>query len=152
MYVLEENHFDTTKKVSQCQKNHIIVETHQQGGKNYQALEKYATLLAIIHIMLTMTDDTPGPASVSDATATADDTREEGLILNIPPAKHTAASLLTKRSSTKKTLDKYDLDGNGEIDSEEAQLMAKDLNAANKQVVEVEKDKNSKYSTIIDFI
>ena len=104
--------------------------------------------------MLTMTDDTPGPAS--DATATADDTQEEGLILKIPPAEHTAASLLTltKRSSTKKTLDKYDLDGNGDIDSDEAQIMAKDLNAANKQVVVVEKDKNSKYSNSnsIDFI
>ena len=100
--------------------------------------------------MLTMTEDTPGPEP--DATAIADDTQEEGLISNIPPAKHTAASLLTKRSSTKKTLDKYDLDGNGDIDSDEAQLMAKDLNAANKQVVVVEKDKNSKYSNSIDFI
>ena len=104
------------------------------------------------YIMLTMTEDTPGPDP--DATATADDTQEEGLILNIPPANHTAASLLTltKRSSTKKTLDKYDLDGNGDIDSDEVQIMAKDLNAANKQVVVVEKDKNSKYSNSIDFI
>lgn len=92
-----------------------------------------------------MTEDTPGPEP--DATAIADDTQEEGLISNIPPAKHTAASLLTKRSSTKKTLDKYDLDGNGDIDSDEAQLMAKDLNAANKQVVEVEKDKK-KYKQV----
>lgn len=102
--------------------------------------------------MLTMTEDTPGPEP--DATAIADDTQEEGLISKIPPANHTAASLLTKRSSTKKTLEKYDLDGNGDIDSDEVQIMAKDLNAANKQVVVVEKDKNSKYSNSnsIDFI
>lgn len=55
-----------------------------------------------------------------------------------------AARVLAKRSSTRRTLTKYDLNGDGKIDPDEAELMAKDLNKATKQVAAVEKDKKSK--------
>lgn len=93
--------------------------------------------------MPTKKEDTPDPDATADA---AEDTiQEEGVTLEIPPAKETAASLLLRnRNNTRsrRTLTKYDLDGNGLIDPEEAQLMAQDLNAANEQVAVVEKDKN----------
>ena len=56
----------------------------------------------------------------------------------------TAASRLKKRSSTKKSLARYDLDGDGVIDQDEAQLMAKDLKEAEKQVVAIGIDRSSK--------
>jgi hypothetical protein len=97
---------------------------------------------------VTMKEDTPDPDATADA---AEDTQEEGVTLEIPPAKETAASLLRKRNNTRRTLTRYDLDGDGIIDPEEAQLMAQDLNAANEQVDVVEKDKNSKYSTLTSY-
>ena len=47
-------------------------------------------------------------------------------------------------SSTKRTLEKYDL-VSADNSAPGASLMAKDLNKANKQVVAVEKDKKSEY-------
>ena len=55
-----------------------------------------------------------------------------------------AARVLAKRSSTHAALNRYDLDGDGKIDSAEAELMAKDLNKATKQVAVAEKGKKSK--------
>ena len=117
-----------------------------------------------------MADDTPAP----DPDATADAAvymQEEGVISEIPPAKETPASLLTKRSSTKKidssdeaqtephhesfaqsmrvsfaqsskstrrVLNRFDLEGDGIISPSGASLMAS-------AIVLEEKEKKSKY-------
>ena len=81
---------------------------------------------------VSLKDDTPDPAT-STAAAAGGGTQD------------TAASRLKKRSSTKKSLARYDLDGDGVIDQDEAQLMAKDLKEAEKQVVAIGIDRSSKY-------
>ena len=82
-------------------------------------------------------DNTPDPSNETNTSLLA----EEGVTLEIPPAKDTAASLLTRRSSTKKSnaqhetfvdstnstrlvLRRFDRDGDGNISQSEAALMA----------------------------
>lgn len=82
-------------------------------------------------------DNTPDPPNEPNTSLQA----EEGVTLEIPPAKDTAASLLTKRSNAKKSdaqhetfvdstdstrlvLNRFDRDGDGIISPSEANLMA----------------------------
>lgn len=95
-------------------------------------------------------DNTPDPNETNTSLQA-----EEGVTLEIPPAKDTAASLLTKRSNAKKSdahretfvdstdstrlvLNRFDVNGDGIISQSEANLMA------NANVLE-EKEKKSKY-------
>ena len=79
-------------------------------------------------------------------TFTSTDTmKEDKLPTTSHGIDHRAAGMLDRRSSTKKALMRYDVDGDGIIDQDEAALMAKDLNATEKKVIKTEKDKKSKY-------
>jgi len=57
----------------------------------------------------------------------------------------TAANVLKNRSSTRKSLARYDRSGKGYLNQDQAQLMAKDLKEAEKQVVAIGIDRSSKY-------
>ena len=91
-------------------------------------------------------DNTPDPNATNTSLQA-----EEGVTLEIPPAKETPASVLTRRSntthretfvdstdSTRKVLNRFDVNGDGNNSQSEANLMAQ----AN--VLE-EKEKKSKY-------
>ena len=93
-------------------------------------------------------DNTPDPPNETINTSLQ---AEEGVTLEIPPAKETPASVLTRRSntthresfvestdSTRLVLNRFDVNGDGNISQSEANLMAQ----AN--VLE-EREKKSKY-------
>ena len=56
----------------------------------------------------------------------------------------TAANVLKNRSSTRKSLARYDRSGKGYLNQDQAQLMAKDLKEAEKEVVAIGIDRSSK--------
>ena len=58
--------------------------------------------------------------------------------------KETAANVLKNRSSTRKSLARYDRSGKGYLNQDQAQLMAKDLKEAEKEVVAIGIDRSSK--------
>ena len=56
----------------------------------------------------------------------------------------TAANVLKNRSSTRKSLARYDRSGKGYLNQDQAQLMAKDLKEAEKEVIAIGIDRSSK--------
>ena len=94
-------------------------------------------------------DNTPDPPTTNTSLLA-----EEGETLEMPPAKETAASVLTRRSnahrssfvnstdSTRQVLNRWDINGDGIISGSEADLMAQ----AN--VLE-EREKKSKYISLV---
>ena len=58
--------------------------------------------------------------------------------------KETAANVLKNRSSTRKSLARYDRSGKGYLNQDQAQLMAKDLKEAEKEVIAIGIDRSSK--------
>jgi len=93
-----------------------------------------------INIILDRYDrDGDGNIDQDEAELMAKDLKEAEKKLE--PLHSRARRLLDRACSTKKTLTRYDLDGNGTMGKDEVTLMAKDLNAAEKKVVKVEKAK-----------
>jgi len=102
-----------------------------------------------INIILDRYDrDGDGNIDQDEAEQMAKDLKEAEKKLE--PLHSRARRMLDRACSTKKTLTRYDLGGNGTMGKDEVTLMAKDLNAAEKKVVLVEKAKKryKKYTGI----
>lgn len=93
-----------------------------------------------INIILDRYDrDGDGNIDQDEAEEMAKDLKEAEKKLE--PFHSRARRMLDRGCSTKRTLTRYDLDGNGTMGKDEVTLMAKDLNAAEKKVVKVDKAK-----------